>query len=137
MLNLAPLTGGPGPMIRHEVRTRLRRRGVEMRLVIEGAGNGSAAARPDPTLVRAVVRAHRWFDEIAAGRAESVTAIAGAEGVSDRHIGHLLPLAFLAPDIVEAILAGTQPADLTAETLIKRIDLPLSWAEQKALLGFA
>ena len=45
-------------------------------------------------------------------------------------------LAFLAPEIVEAILAGTQPVDLTAEALTKRTDLPLSWAEQKALLGF-
>ncbi len=47
-----------------------------------------------------------------------------------------MPLAFLAPDIVEAILAGTQPVDLTAETLIKHTELPQAWAEQKALLGF-
>ena len=46
-----------------------------------------------------------------------------------------MPLAFLAPDIVEAILAGTQPVDLTAETLTRR-DLPLSWSEQKSLFGF-
>jgi len=42
---------------------------------------------------------------------------------------------FVVPQIVEAILGGRQPTDLSAETLIKRIDLPLSWAEQKALLG--
>ena len=47
-----------------------------------------------------------------------------------------MPLAFLAPEIGEAILAGTQPVDLTAETLTRRADLPLSWAEQKASLGF-
>jgi site-specific DNA recombinase len=47
-----------------------------------------------------------------------------------------MPLAFLAPDIVEAILAGTQPVDLTAETLTRRADLPLSWSEQKSLFGF-
>ena len=46
-----------------------------------------------------------------------------------------MPLAFLAPDIVEAILAGTQPVDLTAETLTRR-DLPLSWSEQKSLFGY-
>ena len=38
--------------------------------------------------------------------------------------------------IVEAILAGTQPVDLTAEKLIKGTNLPLRWTEQKALLGF-
>jgi site-specific DNA recombinase len=47
-----------------------------------------------------------------------------------------MPLAFLAPDIVEAILAGTQPVDLTAETLARRADLPRSWSEQKSLFGF-
>jgi len=41
-------------------------------------------------------------------------------------------LAFLAPDIVEAILTGTQPVDLTAESLIKNTDLPLDWREQRA-----
>jgi hypothetical protein len=51
-------------------------------------------------------------------------------------VGHLIPLAFLAPDIVATILSGTQPVDLTTETLTKRIDLPLAWAEQWALLGF-
>jgi len=45
-------------------------------------------------------------------------------------------LAFLAPDIVEAILDGTQPVDLTAETLSRLPDLPVSWADQRALLGF-
>ena len=48
----------------------------------------------------------------------------------------LMPLAFLAPDIVAAILSGTQPVDLTAERLTKRVDLPLGWAAQEARWGF-
>ena len=51
-------------------------------------------------------------------------------------MGHLIPLAFLAPDIVARILPGTQPVDLTTENLTKRIDLPLAWTEQRTLLGF-
>ncbi|HXV23245.1 MAG TPA: hypothetical protein VED46_03210 [Alphaproteobacteria bacterium] len=47
-----------------------------------------------------------------------------------------MPLAFLAAEIVEAVLAGTQPVDLTAETLTRRADMPLNWAEQKASVGF-
>jgi hypothetical protein len=58
------------------------------------------------------------------------------EGVSDRYVGHLIPLAFLAPDIVARILSGAQPADLTTEVLTKRTDLPLGWIEQKSRLGF-
>ncbi len=62
--------------------------------------------------------------------------IARAEGVTDRYVGHLIPVAFLAPDIVARILSGAQPVDLTTEVLTKRIDLPVDWAEQRAMLGF-
>jgi hypothetical protein len=122
-------------VIRHVVRTKIKRRGVEMRLVIEGPSDGTAHVTPDKTLIKAIVRAHGWFDDLVSGRAQSANAIAKREGITDRYVSQLLPLAFLAPDIVEKILAGTQPVDLTAEKLIRRIDLPLGWAEQKALLG--
>jgi hypothetical protein len=48
----------------------------------------------------------------------------------------IMDLAFLAPDIIESIIAGRQPADLNVEKLTKRIDLPLEWAQQHRLLGF-
>ncbi len=48
-----------------------------------------------------------------------------------------LPLGLLAPDIVEAILAGRQPVELTAKRLKRIRDLPVSWAEQRRVLGFA
>lgn len=80
--------------------------------------------------------ARAWFDELAEGRTPSLAAIAAREGVSDRYIGNLLPLAFLAPDIVEAIVAGRQPPGLTAESLIKRTDLPMDWDRQREALGF-
>jgi len=43
---------------------------------------------------------------------------------------------FLAPDIIEDIIAGRQPADLTADKLIKTNPLSLDWSEQKRKLGF-
>jgi site-specific DNA recombinase len=42
---------------------------------------------------------------------------------------------FLATEIVAAILSRHQPVNLTAETLIKRTDLPLDWDGQKARPG--
>ena len=84
----------------------------------------------------AVVRAHRWFDDLVSGRVRSFGEIAKAEGITRRYVRVLIPLAFLAPDLVAAILAGTQPVDLTAETLAKRTNLPLNWAEQRGLLAF-
>jgi len=55
--------------------------------------------------------------------------------VDQGDVSRILPLALLAPDIVEAILKGRQPVELTAARL-KRIRLPLSWVEQRRLLGF-
>ncbi len=116
---------------------RLRRRGVEMKLVLPGQSAGAGDARIDQALVKAVVRTRDWFNRLASGQAESFAEIARAEGVTRRYVANVIPLAFLAPDIVASILAGTQPIDLTAQKLIKQIDLPLDWAEQRALLGFA
>jgi hypothetical protein len=62
--------------------------------------------------------------------------LAQREGVDDRYVSTVLPLAFLAPDIVEAIVAGTQPENLYATTLVRRVDLALDWADQKRQLGF-
>jgi len=70
------------------------------------------------------------------GRARAYGDIAKRDGIARRYVGHLMPLAFLAPDIRAAILEGMQPVDVTAETLTKRTELPFSWAEQKAPLGF-
>ena len=121
----------------HGLLFRLRRRGVEMKLVLPGQSEGAANARIDQALVKAVVRTRDWFDRLASGQVESFAEIARAEGVTRRYVANVIPLAFLAPDIVASILAGTQPIDLTAQKLIKQIDLPLDWAEQRALLGFA
>lgn len=134
--DLSSMTGLPDTTITHHIPTCIRRRGVEMRLVLDGPDKGEAPANPDPRLIRCVVQAHDWFDDLKQGRAETLSDIARSEGVSDRHISQVLPLAFLAPDITEAILAGQQPPELTAETLIKRIDLPLHWDDQRAMLGF-
>ncbi len=112
---------------------QLRRRGVEAKLVI---GNAPAAAAPDGTLIAAIVDAHRWLGQLASGDVGSIDQIAVRDKVDPSDVGRLLPLAFLAPDLVEAILAGTQPVDLTAQRLKRVGALPLDWAGQRRLLGF-
>ena len=107
-----------------------------MRLVLQSGENGACDARVDPALVKAIVRARQWFEQVASGQAQSFAEIARTEGIGRRYVAKLIPLAFLAPDIVASILSGTQPVELTAEVLTKRVDLPLDWAEQRALLGF-
>jgi len=135
-IDLSRFLGKKDAVVRHVIPARIRRRGVEMRLVLHGGNNGSGDDRVDPALVKAIVRGRQWFEDLASGRARSLREIAEAEGVTDRYVGHLIPLAFLAPDIVARILSGAQPVDLTTEVLTKRIDLPVGWAEQRVMLGF-
>ena len=74
---------------------------------------------------------------IGAGRAPCAQKIFSPFGDEDRNeISRYLPLAFLAPDIVEKILKGLQPVDLTAEKLRRLGSLPYQWDEQRAVLGF-
>jgi len=112
---------------------QLKRRGVELRLII-GDHNRSAAI-VDLPLLKAVARAHRWFDEISTGKARSLAEIAAREGLAVRYVGRLIRLAFLAPDIVESIMEGRQPANLTAEAVTRHIEIPLEWRSQRTTLN--
>jgi hypothetical protein len=68
------------------------------------------------------------------GDAHSLRAIAEERRVDERYVSRILSCAFLAPDIVEAILEGRQPPQLTVEKL--RFGAPLLWAEQREQFGF-
>jgi hypothetical protein len=48
------------------------------------------------------------------------------------HVAKLLPLAWLAPDLVELIVKGKQPAALTLHQLTAQ-PLPLDWNAQRAV----
>jgi site-specific DNA recombinase len=108
---------------------QIRRRGFEMRLVIQGSR--APAPLPDLALIKAIARGRQWADDLLTGRMESVAAIARREGVLPNYVRRLTRLAFLAPKIVEAIVAGHQPPELTAKALTERIELPLLWSEQE------
>jgi hypothetical protein len=83
-----------------------------------------------------VGKAHRWMNRLAEEADLSIAALAAREGVDRADLGRILPLAFLAPDIVEAIVAGTHPVDLTASRLRRIRNLPFEWSAQRDLLGF-
>jgi site-specific DNA recombinase len=135
LVDLRDLLRGNPKTIRHTIQTEIRRRGVEKRLVLGGFHNKSAAPRWDPALIKAIARSRQWFDGLVSGEFRSLQTIADAEGVTRHYITRLLSLAFLAPEIVLSVLAGTQPVELTAEMLTKHSDLPLDWEEQRAVLG--
>ena len=112
---------------------RMKRRGVETRIIMtEGE---DLPRKVDPALLKAMARSRAWFEELASGQVRSLTDIAGREKIAPRYVERLSRLAFAAPRIVEAICQGRQPADLSAETLLNRIDLPLEWSAQINALG--
>jgi site-specific DNA recombinase len=116
------------------VRLRMKRRGVEMRLIIDG--DAVPAPRVDLPLLNATARAYRWSNDLLTGRARSVGEIARREHVTGRHVRRVMRLAFLAPRIVEAIARGRQPADLSTIAMTRRIELHPLWTAQELALDF-
>ena len=92
---------------------------------------------PDPSLIAVIAKGRRWFTQIKNGEVKSVRALARHHGVDQGEASRIVPLGLLAPDLVDAILAGRQPVGLTATRLKRLGDLPLLWTEQRCLLGFA
>src|SRR5438034_7027740 len=111
-----------------------RRRGGEMRLVLPGVAIQNDRSRCDPTLIKAIARGRAWFEELAAGRARSLRELAERDSITRRYVRRLVDLAFLSPELVEAILHGRQPVELTA-TRLTELDLPLDWTDQRSLLA--
>jgi hypothetical protein len=130
-----PISENPSDTLNLErfVPLSMQKRGVELRLVIQN--EPSARSTVDLVLLKTIARAHRWFDQLIAGEAESLAAIAAREGLNYRFVGKTIRLAFLAPEIVEAIAEGRQPSELSTELLTKRTRLPLDWRDQKRLLN--
>ena len=110
------------------------RRGAETKLVLPGLVQQKHSSRCDPALIKAIARGRAWFEELATGHARSLQELAKRDGISRRYIRRLVGLAFLSPELVEAILQGRQPVELTA-TRLTELDLPLDWTEQHKLLA--
>jgi len=112
---------------------RFQRRGGRKRIV---APDGSAIVptnrpQPDGTLVKALARAWRWQRMLDQGVYTTVSEIGDIENISKSYVSRILRLALLAPDIVEAILAGK-----TNQTpMLERLEqlLPASWDEHRRL----
>lgn len=102
----------------------LRRRGVEMRMVVTDAAH---YREPDPGLVRLILKAHRYLDMLTDGENQTIIGVAARQKVAPADISRILPLAFLSPSLTDDILAGTQPVGLTSQYL--------SWQQQLELLA--
>ena len=125
-----------GDVIVVHVPMKLRRRQGSM--VILPAGPGPVERKPpqaNRTLIEAIARAFQWQEQLESGQYANLDDLARAAGVDRSYIGRLLRLTSLAPDIIEAILAGDEPDGMSLEKLRKK--LPVSWEEQRETWDFS
>ncbi|TPQ52947.1 hypothetical protein C2U72_00595 [Prosthecomicrobium hirschii] len=114
---------------------KMRKRGGR-KLVLAPDGADWAPARPkvDNVMVKAIARAFRWRKLLEAGAYATIDELAAAERINPSYVSRMLRLTLLAPDMVEAILYGRQPAALTLAILMK--PLPVEWERQMQELRF-
>jgi site-specific DNA recombinase len=104
------------------------RRGRELRVI---APEGEACYRGErvPSLVRAIARAHRWYERIVAGEVTTITQLAQKSGLTRRYVRRILQCAHLSPQITKALLTGTHRPSLTLKEILRSV--PLNWGDQE------
>jgi len=109
---------------------KMRKRGGR-KLVLAPDGADWAPARPkvDNVMVKAIARAFRWRKQLETGAYTTIEELAAAERINPSYVSRLLRLTLLAPDIVEAILDGRQPAAMQLDDLLA--PFPVEWEAQK------
>jgi hypothetical protein len=110
----------------------IRRRGGR-KLVLAPDGTNVATApisrHVDNAMVKAIARGFRWRELLENGMYPTIGEIAAAEKINETYVGRVLRLTLLAPDIVEAILGGWQPTEMTLAVLMR--PLAVAWTEQR------
>ena len=106
-----------------------------MRLVVTSHEASATAVQEDQTLSEVLAQGQRWFEQWRRGEVASLRAIVQSAGKSERQVSQVIRAAFLAPDLVEALLQGRRPAQLSVRGVMK--ELPWDWNEQRRRLGCA
>jgi hypothetical protein len=125
-----PAPSGEADNVTLQTSAQLKRCGGEVRFLLPPDSNHSKS-HSVPSLIRAVARAHDWVARILKGDSASQRSIAEETGLDERYISRIIPLAFLAPDLTEAILEGTHSAHLSLENLLGNV--PSDWVQQRAV----
>ena len=83
-------------------------------------------------LVSAIARGRQWLDDVVSGRVTTVAELCAREKCSVRQVNMTISLAFLAPDLVKAVVEGRLPRGIGVERLR---DPPTEWSRQFEALG--
>jgi site-specific DNA recombinase len=85
------------------------------------------------TLLVAIAKARQWVGELSSHRVASFGAISARESCTERYVRSILPLAFLAPEVLKAAVDGRLPDTYGVSRLAA--NSPACWDEQKRMLG--
>ncbi|MGE4043553.1 MAG: hypothetical protein AB7F35_01775 [Acetobacteraceae bacterium] len=112
---------------------KIRRRGGRKQIIgPDGTpgrvGGDQAETRGNPALVKVLARAFRWRRMLESGAVATVAEIAARERINASYVSRVLRLTLLAPEIVEAIMDGRQPMEMTLPVLMG--PFPAEWEKQ-------
>ena len=96
----------------------------------------SHTARPNCRLLNLLKQARTARDFIEKERSQPLMNLASKMKCKRTRFARLVRLNYLAPDIITAMLDGTQPVHLTARKLMQH-DIPMDWTLQRKMFGFA
>ena len=122
-----------GETITVHIPLTFRKRGGRKRVVTPDGAAWAPRPRVDNATVKALARAFRWRKMLDTGMYGTLEELARAKGVNATYFSRVLRLTLLAPEIVEAILDGRQPAGLQLDDLLE--GFPLEWEGQRAALA--
>jgi hypothetical protein len=109
-----------------------RHRNGRREIILPSGAGTSFGPEPNRALVLALARAWRWQEMLDSGEVGSVDELAQQLHLGPTYVARTLRLTALAPDLVEAVLAGDEPDGLSLRRLAA--DVPHNWAEQGRLL---
>jgi len=117
-----------GETITVHIPLTFRKRGGRKLVVTPDGAEWAPRPRVDNAMVKALARAFRWRKMLDAGVHSTLEDLARAKGLAPSYVSGILRLTLLAPEMVEAILDGRQPAELRLDSLLA--GFPLGWSRQ-------
>ena len=125
----------PNEEVADTIPARITRIGGQTRTIIEGRLQEPPANRKEPRLIDALSMSYAWKRAFLANPTITLRQVALQTQYTERYATRIARLAYLAPDITQSILDGTQPRSLTLKKLLA--DVPDSWTEQRRRFGYA
>jgi len=131
------VTEGNAEYVTHEIPICLQQlKQSRKRIILQDShafANHNAAADKNKTLIRNIKHAYQWHGAMHKDDTLTITALAKKHNQSRKHVGNILQMRFLSPEITQAILAGTQPSHMTMQLL--KQPFPMEWQQQAQYFG--